>query len=44
MQRDTFAGDIIFFYAYDVGDDIDLENDQGAALGANLQHATLCSI
>lgn len=25
MQRDTFAGDIIFFYAYDVGDDIDLE-------------------
>ncbi len=25
MQRDTFAGDIIFFYAYDIGDDIDLE-------------------
>jgi len=25
MQGDTFAGDIIFFYAYDVGDDIDLE-------------------
>ena len=25
MQRDTFAGDIIFFYAYDVGDDIDLD-------------------
>lgn len=25
MQRDIFAGDIIFFYAYDVGDDIDLE-------------------
>ncbi|MEI7580257.1 MAG: hypothetical protein WCJ17_00505 [bacterium] len=25
QQRDIFAGDIIFFYAYDIGDDIDLE-------------------
>lgn len=25
MQRETFAGDIILFYAYDVGEDIDLE-------------------
>jgi len=25
MQRDIFAGDIIFFYVYDIGDDIDLE-------------------
>jgi len=25
MQRDLFAGDIIFFYSYDVGEDIDLD-------------------
>jgi len=25
MQREIFVGDIIFFYTYDVGDDIDLE-------------------
>lgn len=25
MHSDTFSGDIIFFYAYDVGDDIDLQ-------------------
>ncbi|MGD1997900.1 MAG: hypothetical protein PVJ92_03235 [Candidatus Dependentiae bacterium] len=25
MQRDIFSGDIVFFYAYDVGDDIDRE-------------------
>ena len=25
MQRDIFAGNIVLFYAYDIGDDIDLE-------------------
>ena len=39
MQRETFAGDIILFYAYDVGEDIDLEAIKAQIDGAFLQNA-----